>query len=163
MMNLIVAVDEHWGIGLNGDLLTYIPEDLAYVKKKTLGKIIVMGRATFESLPNKAPLPGRENIILTRDENYEGKGATVCHSMEALWDILKTKHSEDIFVFGGAQIYEAFLPFCQTAYVTKIFKSFQADTFIRNLDQDTTWKISHKSERQHYKSLSYEWVTYERK
>ena len=85
-MNLIAAVDLNWGIGYNCELLEKIPEDMKYFKEKTLGKVIVMGRTTFESLPNKKPLEQRINIVLTKNKNYNCEGVILCYSLEELFN-----------------------------------------------------------------------------
>ena len=88
-MKAIVAVDLNWGIGYNCELLEKIPEDMKQFKEKTLGKVIVMGRTTFESLPNKKPLEKRTNIVLTKNKNYNCEGLVLCHSLEELFEELK--------------------------------------------------------------------------
>lgn len=126
-MNLIVAIDLNNGIGKNGDLLFRIPEDLKRFRKLTLGKTVVMGRSTLESLPNGKPLADRRNIVLSttlpENDSYE-----VCRSIEELFDIIN--EDEEVFVIGGGKIYDQLLPYCNKLYITKILKSFEADTFI---------------------------------
>ena len=81
-MNLIVAVDKNWGIGLKNKLLVSIPEDMKFFRTETTGKVVVMGRKTLETFPNKMPLKNRTNIVLTANPDYEVKGALVFHTME---------------------------------------------------------------------------------
>ena len=135
-MRMILAADEKWGIGKEGGLLCHLPEDLKYFKEKTLGKTVIMGRVTLESLPGKKGLPGRRNIVLTRDPDYLAQDTEAVSSEEELWSTLTGVRQEDIMVIGGEQIYNALLPFCDVCYVTKIYQDFDADRFFVNLDED---------------------------
>ncbi len=145
-MNLIVAVDENFGIGNEGNLLTYIPEDLEYFKKKTIGKVVVMGRTTLESLPNKTALKNRTNIILTRDKNYKVEDAIVVNSLETLFEVLKSYNSKDIYIIGGECIYRELESYCEFAYVTKINKTYKSDRQFLNIDEDKKWILENRGE-----------------
>lgn len=162
-MNLIVAVDENWGIGKDGDLLEKISEDLKYFKQKTTGKTVVMGRVTFDSLPNRKPLPNRKNIVLSRSEEINAEGITLCRSVEELQKEIESEESDNIFVMGGAKIYELLLPYCKKAYITKIYKKYEADRHFKNLDDESSWKITEKSEMM-YKNeeIPFQFLVYER-
>ena len=152
-MILITCVDHNWGIGKNGNLLERIPEDLKNFRKITENNVIIMGRTTFQSLPN-GPLKNRTNVVLTRDVNFQNKNIIICNSIEDV--LLKTKESDgEKFIIGGAQIYEQFLPYCNKAYVTKIFNTYEADTFMVNLDNDKNWYIDEYSERKYFKDDIY--------
>lgn len=161
-MNLIVAVDRNWAIGKDGRLLVNIPADQQLFMKETTGKTVVMGRRTLESLPGGQPLGKRENIVLTRDENYRVKGAKVCHSVEEVLDLLRGKASDDVFVIGGQSIYEQFLPYCDTAHVTYVDYVYDADTLFPNLDRDPDWRLVRESDEQTYFDLCYYFRQYER-
>lgn len=142
-MNFIVAVDENWGIGANGDLLVRLSDDMKFFKKTTLGKTVVMGRATFDSLPGRKPLPGRRNIVITRDKNFFAEGVEVCNNAEDVFSLAEKDSTEDFFIIGGEQIYNYFLPYCKKAFITKIHSKFTADKFIPDLDKIENWtKIS---------------------
>lgn len=162
-MNLIVAVDENWGIGKDGDLLEKISEDLKNFKKKTTGKVVVMGRVTFDSLPNRKPLPNRKNIVLSRKDTVNAEGITHCKSVEELIKEISSEESDNIFVMGGANIYEILLPYCKKAYITKIYKKYEADRHFKNLDEDSNWKVIEKSEMM-YKNeeIPFQFLVYER-
>ena len=160
-MNAIVVVDKNWGIGINGGLLTHLPGDLKYFKEKTLGKTIVMGRKTLESFPGKKPLPGRTNIVITRDKSYEARDCIICHSMEETLERLRKCGSEDIFISGGAEIYKEFMELCDVFYVTKIDESFEADRYFPNLDE-MGLEVSWESEVQQEKGHSYRFLKYVR-
>ncbi|WP_058485716.1 dihydrofolate reductase [Defluviitalea phaphyphila] len=159
-MNAIVAVDKNWGIGCRGDLLKVIPEDMKQFREKTLGKVVIMGRNTFESLPNKKPLKDRINIILTRDINYKVENAIICNSISELFLKIKKYNSEDIFVIGGEQIYKLLLPYCNIVYVTKIKEVYDADTFFPNLDNNKDWDLIKESDIKSYKDTSFQYTVY---
>lgn len=161
-MNLIVAVDKNWAIGLKNKLLVSIPADMKFFRETTMGKVVVMGRRTLESFPNGQPLKGRTNIVLTRDKNYQVKDATVVHSLEELLNELKQYNEEEIYVIGGESIYRLLLPYCKVAHVTKINHAYEADTYFPNLDEMEDWEITGVSDEQTYFDLEYEFVRYER-
>ena len=161
-MNIIVAADRKWAIGKQGGLLVSIPEDMRLFREETLGKVVVMGRKTLESLPGGQPLYGRTTIVLTRNPEYKVKGAIVCHSLEEALEKLKAYPSEDIFIAGGQSIYEQFLPYCDTAHVTYIDYSYEADTWFPDLDVDPELKMTKTSDEQTYFDLEYYFTVYER-
>ena len=110
-MNLIAAVDKNWAIGKNNELLVSIPNDMKMFRQMTTGKVVVMGRKTLESFPNGLPLKNRVNIVLTKNQNYQVKGAIIVHSVEEVLEELKKYDSEDVYVIGGEQIYRLMLIF----------------------------------------------------
>lgn len=107
-MNLIVAVDKNWAIGLHNKLLVSIPADMKFFRETTMGKVVVMGRKTLESFPGGQPLKKRTNIVLTSDKNYKVKDAVVVNSVEALLEELRQYNDEDIYVIGGESITVSF-------------------------------------------------------
>ena len=153
MLNLIVAVDANWGIGKENKLLAHIPEDMRYFTSKTMGHPIIMGRKTFESLPNGA-LPNRENIVITHDKNFSAENVQVVFDFKNL--------PNDAFVIGGASIYRQLLPFCDKAYITKIHKTFDADAFMVNLDKLSEWKLVDESEIKRHNDIDFQFCTYAR-
>ncbi len=163
-MILIFAVDNNWNIGYDGDLLYKISEDLRRFRMLTEGNIIVMGRRTFESLPDKKALPNRMNIVITRDKDYNAPGATVINSLEELFPLLEKlnpNNEMENFIIGGGEIAKQTISYCNKAYITKIFKSFEeADTFIPNLDLLDDWKIIKESEIYKQDDLEYKYVDY---
>ena len=161
-MNLIVAADENWGIGKDGGLLTHLPGDMKYFRETTRGHVVVMGRKTLESFPDGKPLKNRTNLVLTRNEEYHPQGVAVCRSIEEALKLLEQYSKEDIFVIGGGTIYRQLLPYCKKAYVTHIYKAFQADTDFENLDQSPQWKLTSVSDRQEHNGIGYEFRIYER-
>ena len=162
-MNLIVAVDKNWAIGNKGNLLVRIPADQKMFRDETMGKVIVMGRKTLESLPGGQPLHGRTNVVLTRNESYTKKGCEVFHSLEETLEFLKQFPSENVFIIGGETIYKQFLPYCDVAHVTWIDYEYLADTYFPNLEKDLDWKMTDVSDEQTYFDLCYEYRQYERK
>lgn len=162
-MKAIVAVDKNWAIGKGSDLLVKIPSDQKFFRQETSGHVVVMGRKTLESFPGGMPLKNRTNIVLTRKQNYDGKGALVVHSLEELLEELKKYADEDIYVVGGGQIYELLLPYCNLIHVTKINFAYEADTYFPNLDEMPEWQITASSEEQTYFDLEFEFLQYERK
>lgn len=162
-MNLIAAVDQNWAIGHRGGLLVQIPADQKYFRELTKGKVIVLGRKTLATFPNGIPLPQRTNLILSGDRNFSVRGGIVVSGMEEAWKELKQYPKEDIFIVGGASIYRQFLPYCKTAYITKIDYTYQADCYMPNLDKESEWQIAAKSEEQTYFDLEYYFYRYERR
>ena len=162
-MNLIVAVDENWAIGKDNGLLVSIPADMKFFRETTTGKVVVMGRKTLESFPNGLPLKKRTNIVLTGNPDYQVKDAIMVHSVPGLLRELEKYHSEDVYVIGGSSVYQELLLLCDTAHVTKIRHSYEADTWFPNLDEMEEWEITGESEEQTYFDLEYTFVRYERK
>lgn len=161
-MNIIVAVDQNWGIGKDNKLLVSIPSDMKHFREETTGKVVVMGRKTLESFPNGLPLKSRTNIVLTHDKTYYVKDAILVYSEEELLKKLKEYDSDSIYVIGGESIYRMMLPYCDTAHVTKIDYSYEADTYFPNLDELQEWKETAFSTEQTYFDLEYRFVKYER-
>ncbi len=159
-MKAIVAVEKNWGIGCNGRLLVHLPKDLEYFKNKTLNKVVIMGRKTFESLPNRKPLPKRINIILTKNKDYKVDGAVVLNTVDQVLDYVKNMLSEDVFVIGGEGIYKIFLPYTDECLVTKIDYNYFADTFFPNLDNDDNWMLTETSEENTHFDITYRWLKY---
>ena len=159
-MKLIVAVDEKWGIGKNGDLLLSIPDDMKFFREKTKRAVLVMGYNTLLSFPNSKPLPNRMNLVLADIEGIKAPGTVICGSMEQLFGIIKDMNSDDIFIIGGGYTYRQFLPYCDTAYITKMQFSGDADTFIPNLDESGNWQVVEESEMMEHEGVKYSFVTY---
>jgi len=161
-MKAIVVVDKNWGIGRDKKLLVHLPGDLKYFKEHTLGRTIVMGRETLESLPGGKPLLNRNNIVLTRNKGY-GAGCSICHSKEELLKMVKDGNADEVFITGGEKVYKQFLPCCDTCYVTKIDKILDADKFFHNLDEDENFSVVDESEWIEENGTRYKFVEYRRK
>lgn len=157
-MNVIVAVDQNWAIGKNGDQLVYLKEDLKRFRTLTSGHTVILGRKTLATFPGGRPLKNRRNLILSRNPQFQAEGAEVFSSVEELVQ----KADKDAFVIGGASVYEQLLPYCDTAYITKIHAAFPADTYFPNLDKSEEWKVREESESLEQDGISYHYVTYSR-
>lgn len=162
-MNAIVAVDNRWAIGNKGGLLVRIPMDQKFFREVTIGKVVVLGRKTLSTFPNGLPLPGRTNIILSRNQNLQVKGATVVHSREELFEELKKYNSEDIYVIGGSMVYNLLIPYCSLVHVTKIDYRYAADSYFPNLDKMEEWEITGESDENTYFDLEFTFYRYENK
>lgn len=158
MISLIWAMDENRVIGLQNQLPWRLPEDLKFFKRMTLGHVIVMGRKTCESIGK--PLPGRENIVITRDAGFCPDGYSIMNSIEELLDF-SMKKDEEVFVIGGAEIFKEILPHADKLYLTLIHDQFKGDTFFPVFDLDNwqleTREIGLKDERNPY---DYEFLIY---
>ena len=161
-MNLIVAVDKNWAIGCGNRLLVSIPQDMKFFRETTTGKIVVMGRKTLESFPGGRPLKNRVNIVLTSNQDYTVNDAVVVHTVEELLEEVKKYDADDVYCIGGESVYRQLLPYCDTAYVTKIDHAYQADTFFPDLDESTEWEMTKISDEQTYFDLEYYFTIYER-
>lgn len=159
-MNIIVATEENFGIGKNGGLLISIPEDMQFFKNMTAGKVVVMGRKTLESLPNKKPLKNRTNIVLSSSMEDNIEGLIVCKNTESLFEELKKYDSNDVFVIGGGAVYKQLLPYCSKAYVTRIYEAFESDTYFPDLRKMSEWSISYESNLKEWMEIKYQFIYY---
>ena len=141
-ISIIAALDENMAIGYKNQLLCYLPADLKHFKELTTGHSIVMGRKTFESLPNGA-LPNRKNIVLTRNKEFNCENCTVINSVEELFDL--AHEQDELFIIGGAQIYELFIDKADKLYLTHIRHKFKADTYFPDFDVNE-WKVIEKKD-----------------
>lgn len=161
-MQAIAAVDRNWAIGNKGSLLVSIPNDHRMFRKVTDGKTLIYGRKTLETFPMQHPLDKRRNIILSSNPSYTVNGAEVVHSVEELLDLTKDEDPDSLMVIGGASVYRQLLPYCDTAYITKIDYAYQADAFFPDLDQDPDWKLAEESDEETYFDVPYTFARYER-
>ena len=163
-MKLIAAVDNNWAIGFKGRLLASIRADQMNFKKHTLGRVVVLGRKTIETFPGGRPLVQRRNIILSRNPNYKVKDAEVVHSKEELFELIKKENidSDDVFIIGGESLYREFLPYCDTAIITKINYSYEADAYFPNLDTDPEWECVEEGEEQTCFDMEFRFCEYKR-
>jgi dihydrofolate reductase len=132
---LIVAVAENGVIGRDGKLPWRIPEDMKWFRERTAGRPLIMGRKTWESFP-KRPLPGRTNIVITRDAAYRAEGAVVVTSLLAALDVAYGEAPEEVMVIGGAEIYRAALPHARRIYLTSVHGEIAGDTHFPALDRE---------------------------
>ncbi|RBW69672.1 dihydrofolate reductase [Bacillus taeanensis] len=161
MISFLVAMDQNRVIGKDNALPWRLPADLKFFKEVTMGHTIIMGRKTYESIGR--PLPGRENVVLTRDEHYQAEGCTILHSISAVAEIEKQTDNE-LIVIGGAEIFKQTFSIADRLYITIIEEEFAGDTFFPEFNEDEWEFISKKKgikdERNPY---DYYFLTYERK
>ncbi|WP_455256676.1 dihydrofolate reductase [Peptoniphilus asaccharolyticus] len=156
----IVNVDKNWGIGADNDMLINLKSDLEFFKETTMGKIVLMGRKTYETLPDKKPLPGRRNIILTRSD-IKPEGYEIIHTPEEAMEIYSSVEPDNFAVIGGAEIYKMFLPYCEKAIITKTHVAFaNVEKYFPNLDKEIDWKIETEGETVHDPQVDYHIVVY---
>ncbi|RCW52395.1 dihydrofolate reductase [Halanaerobium sp. ST460_2HS_T2] len=140
-LSIIAAMDQNYLIGKNNEIPWNLPEDLKYFKEITMGAPIIMGRKTFESIG--FPLPGRRNIILTRNKDYSADGCEIIHSLEEILTMF-LESKEEAFIIGGAEIYNFFLPYSEKLYLTIIEHEFSGDTYFPEIDWRNWDKIKEK-------------------
>ena len=162
-MNLIAAADLNWGIGKDGGLLISLPGDMKYFREKTSGKVVIMGRATLESLPGGKPLPNRTNIVLTTNKDFEREGCIIAHDMDELAAACKDYAPDDIMVIGGEQIYMQLIRKCDKLYITKILEEFEADKHLMNADRMKSFELVSESDVMEEKGVQYQFLVYQKK
>ena len=153
-ITIIAAISENRVLGKDNKLIWHLPQDLKRFKLLTSGHSIIMGRKTFESLPKV--LPGRHNIVVTKNKEFSAPGVTVCHSLiEAI-----NASGDDLqpFIIGGGQIYHQAIELANKIELTKIFKSFDGDVFFPEIDSKL-WYLD-KQEHHEYSNLKYSYITY---
>ena len=156
-MDLIVAVYEDWGIGCCGTQPVAISADRVFFRETTRGAAVIVGRKTVADFPGGKPLPGRKNILLSR-QKIEMPGFVVCHSPEEV--VEKTREAERVFVIGGGSVYRQMLPLCERAYVTKVHTCPKSDTYFPNLDADPAWKLQEVLHSGEENGIKYEMCLY---
>ncbi|MBO4803120.1 MAG: dihydrofolate reductase [Muribaculaceae bacterium] len=157
----IVAIDENGAIGRQGDLLCHMPADMKHFKEVTMGHSIVMGRKTFESFPRR-PLPGRQNIVITRNADWQYPGVTVAHSLE---EAIAAADTDTVFIIGGAQVYAEALPLVGVLHLTLIHARWaSADAFFPPLNMEEWEEVSrehHASD--HRNAYEFDFITLKRR
>jgi len=159
ILSAVVVTDLNNAIGLNNKLLCHLPADLKFFKSVTMGSPIIMGRKTYESIGRL--LPGRRNVIITRNSNYKVEGADVYGSMEEA--IEQCKNEDKVYIIGGAEIYKQSMQHLNEIYRTLILHKFEADTFFGPIDEQKfkmTWSESHKADEKN--AFDYTFEKYER-
>lgn len=137
-ISAIVAVSENQVIGLNNQIPWYLPNDLKYFKRKTLGHHIIMGRKSFQSIGH--PLPGRTNIVISRNPYFSASNCLVAHSIEEALEIAAENAETEAFIIGGGHVYSQSIPFLNRIYLTRIACKAEGDVFFPEL-QEETWKL----------------------
>lgn len=137
-ISMIACIGKNRELGKNNKLLWNIPEDMQRFRDLTVGHVVIMGQSTFESIGRA--LPGRTNIVLTRDERFDPKGCQVCYSVDQALKEASEVEKEEIFVIGGGQIYKQFAPLCENLYLTIVDRAEDADTFFPQYDEFKIYK-----------------------
>lgn len=160
-IHAIVAVASDWAIGRQGELLCYLPADMKHFKEATMGHSIIMGRKTFESFPRR-PLPGRQNIVITHNKDWQYPGTTVAHSLE---EAIAAAETEISFIIGGAQIYEQALPLVEVLHLTQIHARWaSADTFFPSIDLKEWQEVNREHhESDHRNAYEFDFITLKRR
>lgn len=157
MLSLIAALARNHTVGIDNTLPWHLPDDLKYFKATTTGKPIIMGRKTYDSIGR--PLPGRHNIVVTRDTGWHAEGVTAVHSVEAA--IAAAGDASEIFLIGGATLYKEALPLADRLYLTEIDADFAGDAHFPDWKRSDFVEIS----RDHRQGadFAYSFVVYERR
>lgn len=158
-MELIVAVYDDWGIGKDGTQPIALSADRKFFRETTRGAMVIVGRKTLADFPGGKPLPNRVNVVITRG-NEPIDGVTVCHSPQEAAELAKT--AERAMVIGGGSIYKQMLPYCDTAYITKVHTTPESDTFFSNLDTDPQWHLEQILQSGEENGIGYEMCLYKR-
>jgi len=157
-LHLIFARASNGVIGTNNTLPWHLPEDLAHFKRCTLGCPVIMGRKTWDSLPPKfRPLPGRLNVVVTRQTDWQAEGAAVAHSLPEAMTLCP--EDADAWVIGGADIYAQALPYASTAVITEIHQAFEGDAFAPQLG--ASWTEVARQSHTAANGLPFSFVTYQ--
>lgn len=160
-MNAIVVVDENWAIGREGGLLFSLPTDMKRFRSLTLGGTVILGRKTLDSFPGGRPLPGRRNIVITRNVDFDREGSEIVASPEAAVALAEGTEDDKLWIIGGSSVYAALLSRCKRVYVTRVDAAAEgADTFFPNLDKLPGWAVESISEPVEENGVSYRFVDY---
>lgn len=159
-MNLIVAVDEKWGIGKDGTQTVVIPEDRKHFRELTDGGTVIVGHKTLLDFPGGRPLAGRNNIIMSRNKDLLIEGATVVSTAEEVFKAISGLEPDKVFVIGGGHVFRLLLPYCRYAFVTKIKAEPESDAFFPNLDAENSWVLEDAGEWKVYNGISYAFQKY---
>jgi dihydrofolate reductase len=158
-ISLIAAVAQNRAIGKDNQLLWHLPEDMRHFRETTRGKTVIMGRKTWESLPEKfRPLPGRRNIVVTRDRNFVAEGAELAHSLDEA--IAAAGDDGETFVIGGAELYRQALPMAQRLYLTEVAQAYEGDVFFPEI-QTAEWQEISRMQQCSNSGMEFAFVIYQ--
>ena len=158
-MELIVAVYDDWGIGKDGTQPIALSADRKFFRETTRGAMVIVGRKTLADFPGGKPLPNRINVVLTK-QDIQIPGVTICHSPEEAASLAAS--APRAMVIGGGSIYRQMLPYCNTAYITKVHTRPESDTFFHNLDNDPNWQMDQVLLSGAENGIAYEMCLYKR-
>lgn len=162
-LSILVAMSSNRVIGKNNALPWHLSPDLKHFKTLTMGRAIIMGRKTYESIGR--PLPGRTNVVITRQKDYQAKGAIIVNSVD---EALKVCSAHDdangeAFLIGGAELYRQTIAHCHRLYITEIQRDFDGDTFFPEFNVGEWQEITREKHYSEVDSLEYHFVTYDHK
>ncbi len=155
---IIVAVAENNAIGKDNRLLWRLPDDMKFFKEKTEGHCVVTGRRNYESIPEKfRPLPGRTNIVVTRQKDYSAPGAMVVESIDAAIELAKGRGEDQLYIIGGGEIYAQCMGIADEILFTRVHHSFDADTFFPEIGSEwkEVWSEHHAVDEKHAYSFTF--------
>lgn len=164
-ISIIVAVAENSVIGKGNRLPWHLPDDIKFFRNKTMGHCIISGRINYESIPEQfRPLPGRTNIVLSRDKNFKALGAIVAHELGKAIQVARGKGETECFIIGGGHVFRQAMEMADKIYYTRIFNSFEGDVFFPALDE-SKWvlknRVRHEADEKH--PWPFEFCEYEKK
>ena len=159
-MELIVAVYDDWGIGCEGTQPIALSADRKFFREMTRGCLVIAGRKTVADFPGGKPLPGRVNVVLSR-QNIDLPGFTIVHSPEEAVEL--AKNAERAMVIGGGTVYRQMLPWCDKAIITKVHCTIACDTYFPNLDECADWELDEILQSGEENGISYEMCLYKRR
>ena len=159
-MELIVAVYDDWGIGRDGTQPIALSADRKFFRETTRGAMVIAGRKTIADFPGQKPLPGRVNVAISRNA-AEIPGFTLCKTVEEAAELAKS--AQRAVVIGGGSIYQQMLPYCDTAYITKVHVKPESDTFFPNLDKREDWYLAETLQSGEENGIGYEMLLYKRR
>lgn len=164
IISLIAAIAQNRVIGKDNDLPWRLPNDMKYFMQTTLGHHVVMGRKNYDSLPTKfKPLPNRTNIVVTRQSDFKADGCAVVNSLEDGITLAKSNGETELFIIGGAQIYQQALPMSELLYLTEIKSDIEGDTYFPEINKKEWHEISrkaHSADERH--RFAFDFVVYKR-
>ena len=159
MISLIAAIAQTRAIGKDNQLLWHLPEDMRHFRETTRGKTVIMGRKTWESLPAAfRPLPGRRNIVVTRDRQYVADGAVLAHSLPEA--VAAAGSDNETFVIGGAELYQQALPMAQRLYLTEVAKAYDGDVFFPEI-APAEWQEISRTQQRSESGIEFAFVIYQ--
>lgn len=160
-MNAIVVVDQNWAIGREGDLLFSLPTDMKRFRSLTMGGTVILGRKTLDSFPGGKPLPGRRNIVITRNVDFDRHGCEIAATLTSALELAGNTEDDNLWVIGGGSVYTALLSLCKRVYLTKVDAVAEdADTFFPNLDKLPVWEVERAGEPITENGVTYRFIDY---
>ena len=160
-MNAIVVVDQNWAIGREGDLLFSLPTDMKRFRSLTLGGTVILGRKTLDTFPGGKALPGRRNIVVSRNVDFDREGCEVATNLKAALDLAADTEDDKLWIIGGGSVYTALLSHCKRVYLTKVDAVAEdADTFFPNLDKLPAWEVERTSDPVTENGVTYRFIDY---